>query len=97
MLVVALSAWGCGGDGDGSRDASAGDAVRDSEAGDRVAGDSGMAVRVPEEVADEEALSHLTDWRALPLFRSGRTQRASSTDRETGDPAPLPIVANGNR
>jgi hypothetical protein len=54
-------------------------------------------VRAPEELADEQALAVMSDWRTLPVLGTGRYRQQSSDDRETGAPVPVALWRNGNR
>ena len=52
---------------------------------------------VPVELADEEALRMLADWRALPVFREGRYRQQSSEDRRTGEKPEMALWNHDNR
>jgi len=52
---------------------------------------------LPPELADEESLALLCDWRALPVFRDGRYLQQSSEDRATGETPRIALWDNGNR
>jgi hypothetical protein len=60
-------------------------------------GGPGAATGPRAELADERALAALSDWRATPVLGEGRTRQTGSEDRETGEPAPVPLLDNGNR
>ncbi len=76
---------------DGADVAPAADAAEDASSPDV------FVPTVPVETADEAALAVLSDWRALPVFGTRQYVQFASQDRDTGDPPPLPILANGNR
>jgi hypothetical protein len=52
---------------------------------------------VPDELADDQALTALSGWDGLPVLAQGRYRQQSSEDRLTGAPVPLPLWRNGNR